>query len=75
MNTFAERHAAVEKDTLAELKRRTQMWASAPGENGGILLPDAQIVPVTTILAAIKEIEDARRGSCDPAEVQKNKGT
>jgi hypothetical protein len=59
-DNFQERHEAVEADCLDELKRRIQMWATAPDHNGSSLIPDAQIVPLTTLHAAIAEIEKAR---------------
>jgi hypothetical protein len=54
--TFASNHAAVDPDPVKELMRRRSLWAAAPGENGASLEPDASIVPVETINAAIKEI-------------------
>jgi hypothetical protein len=59
-DNFQERHALIEEDTLAELKRRAQIWATAPDHNGNSLIPDAQIVPLATLHAAIAEIEKAR---------------
>jgi hypothetical protein len=54
--TFAENHATVDPDPVKELMRRRQLWATAPGEGDGSLRPDASIVPVATINAAIEEL-------------------
>ncbi len=59
--TFAERHAQVDDDTLVELKRRCQLWASCPSVDGGALEPDAQIVPLVTLKLAVDEIESWRQ--------------
>ena len=58
---FAERHARVDDDTLVELKRRCQIWASCPGADGGALDPEAQIVPLVTLKLAVDEIEGWRK--------------
>lgn len=53
-DTFEARHAQVDPDPLKELKRRRQMWASAPDSRGVPL--KAAIVPNATIDAAIEEL-------------------
>lgn len=58
---FAERHAQIDDDHLAELKRRCQLWATCPGDDGGALEPEAQIVPLITLKLAIEEIEGMRK--------------
>jgi hypothetical protein len=59
--TFAERHAQVADDHLDEMKRRCQPWATCPDDDGGALVPDAQIVPLVTLKLAIDELEDMRK--------------
>jgi hypothetical protein len=61
MMTFAERHAQIDPDPVRELMRRRQMWAMAPEE-----APDAQIVPLTTIDAAIQELLAYRLKAKEP---------
>jgi hypothetical protein len=58
---FAERHAQIDPSPLRELRRRRQMWASCPDVTGFTLKPDAQIVPLSTVDAAIAEIVRLRR--------------
>lgn len=59
MPTFEELNAQVDPDPLVELRRRRQIWASAPDSRGNAT--DSQYVPTSTIYAAIDEIETARR--------------
>jgi hypothetical protein len=58
MNTFEERHAQIDTDPLKELIRRRQSWASAPDSRGRAL--DAQIIPRSTLDAAIRELSLSR---------------
>ena len=58
---FEEQHAKIEKDCLAEMKRRCQLWAAAPPSRGIEL--NSVIVPISTIFAAIDEIEASRKKS------------
>lgn len=61
MKKFADLHAEIEADAVRELMRRRQMWASCPSDDGHALKPDAQIVPLATINAAITELIEWRR--------------
>jgi hypothetical protein len=58
---FAERHAQIDNDHLVELKRRCQLWATCPGDDGGALEPEAQIVPLVTLRLAVEELEGMRK--------------
>lgn len=53
MQTFEERHSAVDPDPLIELERRLQPWASAPSSRGEPLTPEAVIVPRSTVEGAV----------------------
>jgi hypothetical protein len=57
----AERHAQIDNDHLVELKRRCQLWATCPGDDGGALEPEAQIVPLVTLRLAVEELEGMRK--------------
>ena len=61
MMKFAERHAQIADDHLVELKRRCQLWATCPGDDGGALEPEAQIVPLLTLRRAVEELEGMRK--------------
>jgi hypothetical protein len=54
---FQSRHQNINDDYLSELERRCQLWASCPNADGSALKPDAQIVPLETLMAAIGEIK------------------
>ena len=56
--SFEEKHAQVDADPLVELRRRLQMWASAPPSRGVSL--NAAIVPISTIEEAIALLEQHR---------------
>ena len=56
--TFEERHAQVDGDPLVELRRRLQLWAAAPDSRGHPIM--ACIVPLSTVLQAVTEIERLR---------------
>lgn len=56
--SFEERHAQVDSDPLIELRRRLELWASAPDSRGQPLM--ACIVPLSTVRKAVAEIERAR---------------
>lgn len=58
---FAELHAQIAEDHLVELKRRCQMWATCPGDDGHALEPEAQIVPLLTLRLAVEELEGMRK--------------
>ncbi len=58
VENFETRHAQVDPDPAVELRRRCQMWASAPPSRDVSL--DAAIVPMKTVHAAIAEIEASR---------------
>lgn len=60
---FADKHAIVHQDHLVEMKRRRTLWATCPNSNGHSLDPDAQIVPLQTLLAAITEIQAWREAA------------
>lgn len=59
--TFADRHAQVDPDPVVEIERRLRFWASAPGEDGAALKPDASIVPDETLIAALAELKEWRK--------------
>lgn len=55
-DTFEQRHAETLENPLAEMRRRLQLWASAPDSRGQPL--DAVIVPRKTVEDALNSIED-----------------
>lgn len=58
---FHASHEQIDADPLKELIRRRQLWASCPDSDGGALKPEAQIVPLATVHAAIGELQDRRK--------------
>ena len=59
--TFEEKNAIVHEDHLTELKRRRSLWASAPDSRGKSL--NAQMIPFSTLEAAIAELHAWRDGN------------
>jgi hypothetical protein len=59
--SFAACHSRIDPDPLKELMRRSALWASCPGDDGFALKPCAQIIPLETVHAAIREIVRLRR--------------
>jgi len=58
---FEEKHAIVHDDHLTELKRRRSLWAAAPDSRGEPL--NAQMIPLSTLDAAIAELHAWRDGN------------